>query len=288
MKSEPQALISVIVPAYNSEKHIKQTLECLMYQSYKALEIIVIDDGSTDATADIVRTFPVKLISQSNQGVATTRNIGMNEASGEYIHFLDADDIINLNFYENMMNVAMQTDADVLCCGFYHERLPAKSNQFSEIVLASETEDKYRLTNAGNDGYAVKYLFRKALIEDKNLQFNPDLRVAEDMVFSFQLIYWANRVASVPGASYYYKHRTSSVMTSGGKIQQINRKLEIKKARQLRDQFAAEHQISVIGNPKHSDVWFKLFGFIPLLKKRRFDTGRIRWYFLGICIMQRK
>lgn len=91
-------IISVIIPAYNADIYIEQCLSSLFCQTYKHLEIIVVDDGSTDRTSEIVKTFPVKLIRQENQGVSVARNRGISEATGEYIHFVDADDYLNICF----------------------------------------------------------------------------------------------------------------------------------------------------------------------------------------------
>ena len=285
---ENNTRISVIIPAYNASRYLAQCLECLFFQSFKLLEIIVIDDGSTDNTTQIARQFPVKLIEQKNKGVSAARNAGINAASGEYIHFLDADDIINLNFYEKMLHAALLTDADIACCGLVHERLPAISFSYQESILVSATEDKMRLTNVGNQGYSVKYLFKKSLLDQHELLFDEDMQVAEDMVFSFKAVYWANRIVTVPGATYYYKHRENSAMTTGGGLKRVDRRLKIQEAKKRRDKFARENNIFVIGLPSKQDISYKLFGFIPFFKKRIFDTGRIRWYLFGICVMQRK
>ena len=96
-------LISVIVPAYNAEQYIAQCIDNLLCQTYKNLEIIVVDDGSTDNTSRVLQQYPkVKYIYQPNSGVSVARNAGIEAASGEFIHFMDADDLLNLEFYEKM------------------------------------------------------------------------------------------------------------------------------------------------------------------------------------------
>lgn len=286
MKGENR--ISVIIPAYNASAYIAQCLDVVVCQSYMTLEIIVIDDGSTDNTIEIVRGFPVKLITQENKGVSAARNAGIRAASGDYIHFLDADDIINLEFYEKMILAAVRSGAEIACCGLVHERLPAITYSYQESILVSATEDKMRLTNVGNQGYSVKYLFKKSLLDKHQLFFDEDMQVAEDMVFSFKAVYWANKIITVPGATYYYKHRINSAMTTKGGLKRIDRRMKIQEAKRRRDLFAQENNISVIGVPTKQDISYKLFGFIPFFKKRIFDTGRIRWYLFGFCVMQRK
>jgi len=285
---EKDNIISVIIPAYNASAYLSQCLECLLFQTYKSLEIIVVDDGSSDDTAKIAKQYPVRLIEQKNQGVSAARNAGINAATGQYIHFMDADDIVNLEFYEKMLYAALLSNADIACCGLVHERLPAVSFSYQDSILVSATEDKMRLTNVGNQGYSVKYLFKKSLLNQHQLNFDEDLQVAEDMVFSFKAVYWANKIVTVPGAIYNYKHRENSAMTTKGGLNRIDRRLKIQEAKRRRDIFAQENNIYIKGRPTKQDLDYKLFGIIPFFKKRIFDTGRIRWYLFGICVMQRK
>lgn len=280
--------ISIIIPAYNASAYLAQCLDSVVCQGYMSLEIIVVDDGSTDNTKQIARQFPVKLIEQTNKGVSAARNAGIRVATGDYIHFLDADDIINLEFYEKMLTAALLSNADIACSGLVHERLPAISYSYQESILVSTTEDKMRLTNVGNQGYSVKYLFKKSLLDKHQLFFDEDMQVAEDMVFTFKAVYWANRIVTVPGATYYYKHRINSAMTTKGGLKRVDRRLKIQEAKRRRDLFAQENNIYIKGRPTKQDIGYKLFGFIPFFNKRIFDTGRIRWYLFGICVMQRK
>ncbi len=281
-------LISVIIPAFNADIYIAQCIESILCQSYKFLEIIVVDDGSTDKTVEVVEQYDVKLIKQHNKGVSAARNRGIMEARGEYIHFMDADDYLNLHFYERLISSSIMTDADVACSGLFHERLPSLSRSFNELILLSNLEDKMLITNVVNEGYSVKFLIKKTLLDEFNHTFDETLSVGEDMVFTFKLIYWANRIVTVPDATYYYKNRPHSIMTSGGKVGKVNRKLIIKRTSKIRDEFARLNNIPIVSRPKFKDIKYKLFGFIPILTKRYFDTGRIRWYLLGVVILQQK
>ncbi|MCL8000705.1 glycosyltransferase, partial [Brucella sp. 21LCYQ03] len=88
-------VISVIIPAFNAAAYIAQCIENVKYQTYKDIEVLVIDDGSIDETVTIAKSFNVKVISQGNNGVSAARNTGLKNAVGQYIHFLDVDDLIN-------------------------------------------------------------------------------------------------------------------------------------------------------------------------------------------------
>ncbi len=281
-------LISVIIPTYNVESYISQCLESLLCQSYKSLEIIVVDDGSTDNTIQIVEKYPVKVFKQENKGASSARNKGIGKASGEYIHFMDADDYLNLQFYERLISTIQLADIDLACCEFVHERLPALSTNFEQVVLISNIRDKILLTNAGNDGATVRFLIKRSLLSKHKLYFEESLSIAEDMLFNYKLIYYAKNIITVPDAVYFYKNRPNSIMTSGGKIKRINKKLIIKRAREMRDEFARQNNIPIVAPAKFSATSYKLLGIIPILTKKMFSTGRIRWYIFGVCFLQIK
>lgn len=282
---EKSPVISVIIPAFNAANYISQCLECLTLQTFKDIEIIVVNDGSTDDTAKIVAQFPVNLINQVNKGVSAARNIGLKNAKGKYIHFVDNDDLLNLDFYTKMLEIAELTNADMVCSGLKHERLPSLSSCYPECLIVSNVEDKMRLTNVGNQGNCIKFLIKKDLLDKHQISFDEDLHVGEDVVFAIKAVFWANKIATVPGATYYYKHRTQSAMTKGGSVSHLQRRLKIKEAKLRRDAFAKEHNIKVIGMPTHKDVTYKILGVLPLVKKRVYDTGRIKWYFIGLCLI---
>lgn len=281
-------IISVIIPAYNADIYIEQCLSSLFCQTYKHLEIIVVDDGSTDRTSEIVKTFPVKLIRQENQGVSVARNRGISEATGEYIHFVDADDYLNICFYENMIKSAVATNSEVACCSLSHELFPNLSIYLTDELVVSNVEDKISVSNVGNEGFSVKYLIQRTLIERYNHEFDKSLTIGEDLVFSYKLIYWANRVVTVPKAIYYYKYRKGSAMTSKEREDKINRKLSLKRARAVLDDFIIKNNIIAITNPEHIDTVYKLFGVIPILKRRTYNTGRVKLYMLGLLVLKVK
>lgn len=280
--------ISVIIPAYNAEKYIAQCIYMLKAQSYKKLEIIVVDDGSTDQTYNIARQLSVKFIRQSNQGVSAARNIGLKEATGEYVHFLDADDLLNVDFYKNMIRAAHSLDAEVACCGLNHERHPSLSRYFTEDILVSIMDDKVWLTNVENQGNTFKYLIKRTLIDEHNLRFDEDLRIGEDAVYSLKLIYYAKNVVGVAGATYFYKNRINSAITRKRTFHKASLGIEKKKFIERRERFIKENKLSYERISNYKDVWYKLFGVIPFLRKRKYDTGRERWSLFGLFFMQSK
>ena len=278
--------ISVIIPVYNGEKYIAQCLENMIFQTYKELEIIVVNDGSTDNSAKIAEKYPVKVINQKNSGPAAARNTGIDNATGEYIHFMDVDDLVSLNFYERMLSVSTLTGADMVFCELIHERCPGLSYRFVDMLVISNVEDKLVLTNVRKHGYSVRYLFKLSFLRQNELRFDTEKRFMEDIFFSFKSVILSNKIATVPGAAYYYKHREQSLNTSKKKNDMKERSFCLKEAFNLCDEYARQNNIKILFAPPQK-VQYKLFG-IPLLKKMIFCTGKERWYLFGIYIIQRK
>jgi len=277
--------ISVIIPCYNGEKYLAQCLENLLFQSYKHLEIIVINDGSTDKTEEIAQKYPVKIISQKNQGPYVARNIGIEKATGKYIHFLDVDDFINADFYQKMISAIEFADAEIACCGIIQEQHALKTT-FDEQIIAITAEDKLNLCRVWFQGYLVKYLFKKSFLIDNNLKFYTGRFVA-DMPFSLQAVFLAKKVVTVPNAIYIYKHRQNSILTNPSKEHSKKRRTDYKFARQFCLDFAQTNGLIPMFEGKTIWTQYKLFG-IPFMKKRVSETGRIRWYLFGLYVFQKK
>lgn len=235
--------ISVIVPVWNGEKYLAQCIENLLLQTHKDLEIIVVDDGSTDATASIAAEYPtVKYIRRDNGGNYAARNTGIGAATGDYIHFMDVDDLVNLEFYEKMIGAVVATGADMACCGFVFERFPEQTQRIEHSLVVSTVDDKFTLTGVRRYGACWKYIYRAGFLREHNLLFE-ERRAAQDRVFSFQAVFYANRIVSVPGAVYIYKNRDESVTTTK-KMQSVKKRHEDRKAAaEFIERFARENNI---------------------------------------------
>ena len=281
-------LISVIIPTYNASVYVSQCLETVLAQSYTNLEVIVVDDGSEDDTVQLVKRYPVKLIQQENLGAAAARNAGIIAATGEYIHFMDVDDLINLEFYERMLEAIVSVNADMACCGYVHERLPSFTSIVTEKFLYVSTDDKMRFTNVFHQGNVWKYLYRLAFLKRNNILFDVQLRNAHDKVFALQAVYYSNKIISVPGAVYHYKERSNSLVTSLSREKRRIRNRSIKAANEFCKKFAKENRINVLSSPRYVTFQYALVGLLPLVKKRVYNTGRVRWYLLGLFIFQIK
>ena len=178
--------ISVIIPVYNAEKYLNKTLESILKQSLKDIEVICVDDGSTDGSVEIIQSFikkddRVKLIRQNNQHAGSARNTGLKEAQGEYIHFMDADDYVLNYAYEAIYNKVIKYDLD--CLKFssvvYDVKqkdtvdLPAftltrlRPGDFNRLLTLEEGSPIYKVNVAPWNG-----VYRRTFLEKNNIVFN--------------------------------------------------------------------------------------------------------------------
>ena len=193
--------VSAIIPVYNSEKYIQKCLESLLNQTWDNIEIICIDDGSTDNGPDIIdeshkKDERIKLFRQPHKGVAAARNKGMEYASGEYLSFIDSDDWVEPNLYEKAIEQCKDTKADIVIYNFYDAmedgRETARNNtkaidrvfhQINFIHYMFERES-YRSVTA----WLWNKLFRRDLIQEYGIQFDETLRAGEDVLFMVNML----------------------------------------------------------------------------------------------------
>ncbi len=234
-------LVSVIITVYNGEKYVKACLDNVFRQVYKNLEIIVVDDASTDNTAQIASQYPVKLIRhQRNRGVSVSRNTGIDASTGEYIHFMDVDDVINDDYYSPMVEAIVDNDADMACGGMIHQRMTYKTQLFKKQKVYTSTRDKLAVTYVGKWGYVWRYLLKKEFIVKYNLRFEEG-RIIEDLPYSLAAVYYANKLVTVPNAFYLYVFNTSSLLTDKNEAKRAKRKEDKKYAKRRITDFAKEH-----------------------------------------------
>jgi glycosyltransferase involved in cell wall biosynthesis len=246
---EKKTLISVIIPVYNGEKYIAQCLNNILSQTWKNLDIIVVNDGSMDKSGEIAGKYPVKIIRfETNRGPAAARNAGIDAASGKYLHFMDVDDEINPVFYEKMLAAAEETDADIACSSIVNEPKPHRTMLYSEKKVFFETADKLKITNVGKWGFSVRYLFKVEFLKKHRLRFEEG-RLIEDLPFSLPAVYFAEKLVIVPDAIYRYILRENSIMTQKEKKHRQKRHVDRRHAMEFRHRFARQHRFQIPGIP---------------------------------------
>ena len=259
MEINATPLVSVIVPVYNAEEYLAKCIENILQQTYKNIEIIVVDDGSTDHSADIAERYAVKLIKQENLGVSVARNKGIEAALGQLLHFMDVDDLINIEFYQELVSAMVDTGVDIACSEMINQREKKHSSYFKKIKVYRSVSDKLTVTYVGRIGYVWRYLFQTEFLKKHNLQFEEG-RIVEDLMFSLCAVYFANGLVVVPGAKYTYVHRENSQLTIVGDKYQAKRDRDWQHAKAQRKAFSEKHGFKIPGvnTGKLRYLWWKI------------------------------
>lgn len=212
-------LISVIVPIYNGEKYLKECIESIRNQTYPNLEIILINDGSNDKSLEICINYQqkdgrIKIINQRNQGVCKARNAGLKISKGDYITFVDSDDIIEKNMYEILLKDIRKYNADIARCrAFIYERDGKISNnrKTEENILYTTPKEIMEAYISGKLSIAVwDKLFKKQIVE--NLEFKEDV-FNEDAVFVWETIKNTSTIVYNSLQLYHHLKRTENSLT---------------------------------------------------------------------------
>lgn len=227
-----KAAISVIIPVYNVEAYLKQCIDSVIKQTFNDIEIILVNDGSTDESRSICTEYLHKdsriiLIDQTNQGLAAARQTGLKAAHGEYIGFVDSDDWLELNMYEKMYKAAKENhDADIVFCNVFRNESKREQPYFSSGYYNKqqirETIFPYLLTGFDKTGHDVTIrwcnwlrLYRKKLIDDYHIQFDQRFRRCQDLPFTFECTIHANSYVYL-GDDYLYHNRMNYESLSKG------------------------------------------------------------------------
>lgn len=198
--------ISIIVPIYNAEKFIKKCVDSLLNQTKKELEFILINDGSTDKTHDILKTYKdkrIKYFKNKNQGIGKTRNFGIEKATGKYIIFIDSDDHIEPTTCEELYNKAIKEKADVVVCDFFKVY---DDGSIEDINLPSFKTSKLK----DNPNILIDInlspwnkIYSTKLIKDNNIRFAEGIKY-EDVPFVSEALDRANKIAKLDKKLNYY------------------------------------------------------------------------------------
>jgi HAD superfamily hydrolase (TIGR01509 family) len=212
--------LSVIVPAYNAVNYIRPTLDNILEQDMADMEVICVDDGSTDSTLDIMREYEsrdsrIVVVTKPNGRLGSARNAGLNVARGEYVAYVDSDDFITPGYFSTLYKAAVEHDADIAMCDI--KRIKGKSTKcFFNIKEYVETDDvarKLRICHCPPSFYSVNMLVRRSVIENAGLRF-PEKVFYEDATYTFRLLCVSGRLVTVPGPQYIYIHHPGSIVHS--------------------------------------------------------------------------
>ena len=218
-------MISVILPIYNTEKYLKQCLDSLIFQSYKDLEIICIDDGSTDCSGKIADQYAkkderIRVIHQKNRGESNARNVGLNLAKGEYIAFVDCDDWIEPDMYETLLKMMQDDNLDMAAGSWFKDYSKEQSIVVNEKEVCNQVFDRDQLLRYlyERDAYrGFSYMWNKlykrdVLIENdgKMMQFDESIKLGGDVIFLAKIALNVMRARYIDKPFYHYRMREDS------------------------------------------------------------------------------
>lgn len=210
-------MISIIIPVYNAGEFLRETVWSVLEQDYKAIELILVNDGSKDDSLSICNELKASddriiVIDQPNAGVSTARNNGLKAAKGEYVLFIDADDLLEKDMVSTLYNKAIETSADIVSCGaaLIKDGVVIKEEFGTNKLYTYDNEEALKFFLIGNKvniGVWTK-LFKKSLIDD--LEFRKNIRINEDKLFIFEALMKANKYVVYDVSKYKYIQRNSS------------------------------------------------------------------------------
>ena len=216
--------ISIIIPVYNVEEYIGVTLDSLLNQTLREIEIILIDDGSTDSSRCIIESYAkkynnIKLICQKNSGPSIARNRGIKEATGEFIVFVDSDDLLPENSLEIRYNTAIKENADIVIGGTYKFNSEKKWPMKTHFLGDEEKDIRIDSDILWTVGPCNK-IFKSSLI--KEIRFPENIKYAEDQVFIIDAYIKAKKIYSINNVIYYYRVRETENNASLTQQRNIN------------------------------------------------------------------
>lgn len=275
--------ISVIIPVYNTEKYLAKCLDSVINQTLEDIEIICINDGSTDNSDKILLEYAnkdsrIKIIEQRNMKQGAARNRGFEIAQGEYIGYVDSDDWIDLDYYEKLYCAAVKSDSDIALAT--NVRIGGKKTKkrlnIKEEKRVTGLQDKFDICKQFKDQCPVNKIYRKDFLVKNNITW-PEGVYCEDKIYTLKAVYYANAVITVPGIYYYYFRRPESTVLKNSKKMRVDKK---KAKREMLD-FLKQHCV----NLRDCEFWAikkekKVLGITLYNIKESLRTEK--FYLLGI------
>lgn len=208
-------LVSIIVPIYNSEKYVEACISSLIEQTYKKIEIILVNDGSTDGSLEVCRKWEkkdsrIRLYSNPNYGVSYTRNYAIHKSEGEFIVFVDSDDIVSENYIATLISLIKTDNVEIASTSyvcFYNERKLKFNICKGKKIVGRDIECAfYNLTT----GMICGKIYRSKIIKEYNIVFDENIAVMEDLLFNFQYARYCQQLAYNNSSLYGYRQRKNS------------------------------------------------------------------------------
>lgn len=271
--------ISIIVPAYNCEKYISSCLNSIINQGFDDFEVIVINDGSCDKTGEIALEYTkkdkrIKYFSQENKGPSSARNLGIKEAKGEYILFVDCDDWLNSDYLQKLYSAIIKSGSDIAVSNLIRKGKYKHKHRFNykEEKTAQDLARKIELLKVPLCCYVTGKLYKKELVEN---HLFIDGMFFEDIMWLPEVIKKSKKTVTVPEAIYYYRINNSSIVK---KIPNKKKQQDLYNARKYIVKFFKENNLNLGEKEKNITKFTYYFLKIPILKIK--EKGCIETYLL--------
>ena len=212
--------VSVIIPVYNSEKYLDRCLNSLVKQSYSDIEVIIIDNGSEDNSVNIIKEYSkndnrIKMYTCNTSGASSARNLGLNNASGEYALFVDSDDYISEDYVEKMISYVKSKKTMVLCNNqeIWEDRIDERQlfeNVDDEIL---SKEEVIKEIASGKAGLVCSKLIDLSIVKENNIQFDTNVKLSEDLLFFLEIAKYTEEFIHINESLYFYDRRNENSIT---------------------------------------------------------------------------
>lgn len=271
--------ISVIIPAYNTEKYIEQCLGSVIRQTLKEIEILVIDDGSKDGTLDIIREFEkadkrVAVLTQENAGPSAARNRAIEVAKGEFISFVDADDWIDDNFLEKLYTKAVGNNCDIAAATIVRKRKNTQKYRvhYTEEKIYSSLKEKVDICKIPECCYIWNKIYKTDLV--KQLKFKENVYF-EDVIWLPQILDMSDKLITVPDTAYWYRVNQNSIVK---KLCKKNNQTDSYEAKKFLLKYLSQRGINFSEKERTLTKKIKYFCTLPVIKLK--ELGNRKFYLL--------
>lgn len=214
-----RVLVSIIVPVYNVEKYLRDCLESLVNQTLKNIEIICVNDGSTDNFLKILQEYSQKdsriiVVDKENGGVSVARNLGVSMAKGEFIGFCDSDDWVDLDYYEKLYSAASKKDCDMAMCAIvrYRKFKDKKWLSINSQKVCFDIEDVVKIAKIPQYSYIYNKIYKRSSLIALGLEF-PVGRIFEDIYWTARVVTQLKGLVTVPNICYHYRTSEGSIVS---------------------------------------------------------------------------
>lgn len=209
--------ISILIPVFNAENTIERCIESIRQQTFQDYEIVAVNDGSADHTADILELLSskesrLKVFYQENRGVSAARNTALNHSEGDYVMFVDCDDHLDKNYLSTYYEAACESNSDVVIGGCTQINSNNRTKKIIPPATGDITDDiwKYLSKNVRCLGFICSKIIRRSLIKNHNIRFDEKMYSQEDLNFNMDLYHYANHVMAINDTGYIYEYSVSS------------------------------------------------------------------------------